>query len=72
MQENQFQGCGNCENSAKIMRKSCTKFHFKVRKPHFKLRKALFKRVLERNVKNIRNILEFDVEKYSEIIFRRK
>ena len=71
MQENQFQGCGNRGNSAKIMRKSCTKFHFKVRKPHFKLRKALFKRVLERNVKN-KNVLEFDAENDGGIILRRK
>ena len=69
---------GNRKNSAEIMqkvpfqiRKSMTKFHFKVRKPYFKLRKALFKRSLERNVKN-KNILEFDEEKGSGIIFEKK
>ena len=53
---------GNCGKYHFRIRKSSTKFHFKVRKPHFKLRKALFKRGLERNGKN-KNVLEFDVEK---------
>ena len=48
--------------------KSSTKFHFKVRKPYFKLWKALFKWGLEIYVKN-KNVLEFDVEKDSGIIF---
>ena len=47
---NPFQVRGNQGNNAEI-RKSSTKFHFKVRKPNFKLRKALFKRGVERNSK---------------------
>ena len=42
------------------IRKSSTKFHFKVRKPHFKLRKELFKRGLERNGKN-KNVFDIDM-----------
>ena len=52
----------------KVIRKSSTKFHIKVRKHHFKLRKALFKMDLERNCK-YKNVLEFDVEKDGGIIF---
>ena len=56
MQENPFQDRGNHGNreyNAKILRKLCGKFHFRIRnsntkfhikvwKPHFKMRKALF------------------------------
>ena len=52
-----------CGNFFFIIRKSSTKFHFKVRKPHFKLWKSLFKRGLGRNSK-IKNVSEFDIEKY--------
>ena len=69
MQEHPFQDSGNHGNNAEIalkvcgkfhfrIRKSSTKFCFKVKKPHFKLRKALFKKVLETNCKT-KNYLEF-------------
>ena len=75
MQENQFQGRGNCRsrgNNTEITRKSCekcyfrlrkssTKFYFKVRKPHLKLRNSCFKRDLEKKGKS-NNASEFDVK----------
>ena len=52
-------------------KKSSTKFNIKVKKSYFKLRKALFKRGLGRNCKG-KNVLKFDEEKDSGIIFWKK